>query len=175
MNLIVTCPRHFEHDAAGEIESIFEKMGFEAPEVSVTDMSGILAVKTERDPVEIVKKVSEIIEDEPWLVRYSRRIIPIHRTSASGIKEIVANVERIKSAIREGQTYRITVEKRHSELSSREIIAEIAGTIANRVSLEDPDWVVLVEILGAETGVAVVRPHEIVSVEKRKRSLSEED
>jgi len=175
LDLIVTCPRHFEQDAAGEIGSLFERMGFEAPDTSVTDMPGILAVRTGHDPAEIVKKVSGIIEDEPWLIRYSKRIIPVHRTSVSGIREIVANVEKAKSAIGEGQTYRITVEKRHSGLSSRELIAEIAGVIPNGVSLENPDWVVLVEILGAVAGVAVVRPHEIVSVEKRKRSLSEED
>jgi len=175
LDLIVTCPRNFEQDAAEEIGSVFGKMGFEAPEVSATGMSGILTVRTAHDPVVVVRKVSELIEDEPWSIRYSRRIIPIHKTTASEIREIVAGVEKIKHAIKEGQTYRITVEKRHSELSSRELIAEIAGAIANRVSLESPDWVVLVEILGAEAGVAVVRPHEIVSVERRKRSLSEED
>ncbi len=171
----MTCPRHFEHDTLEEIESIFEKNGLERPEVSITDMPGILAVRTGHDPVEIARRVSEMVEDEPWLIRYSQRIIPIHKTSASQTGEIVASVGKIKSAIREGQTYRITVEKRNSELSSRELIAEIAGIIDNKVSLEDPDWVVLVEILGPTAGVSVVRPDEIVSVEKRRRSLSEED
>ncbi len=175
MNLIVTCPRHFEHDALEEIGSIFEREGLEKPETAVTEMPGILTVKTGHDPVGVIRRISKIIEDEPWLVRYSQRIIPIHRTSASQIREILASVEKIKSAIAEGQTYRITVEKRHSGLSGRELIAEIAGIIDREVSLESPDWVVLVEILGPRAGVAVVRPGDIISVVKRKRFLSEED
>ena len=175
MNLIVTCPRHFEHDTAKEIESVFEKIGFEMPEITITEMSGILTVKTEHEPVEIVSIVSKIIEDEPWFIRYSQRIIPIHKTTISQIKEIVASIEKIKDTIKEEQTYRITIEKRHSELSSKELITEIANIITNKVSLENPDWVVLVEILGAKTGVSIIKPDDIISIEKKKRSLSEED
>jgi tRNA acetyltransferase TAN1 len=69
-----------------------------------------------------------------------------------------------------GSTYRVTVEKRHSKISSAELISRIADGIQGKVSLEEPAWEVLVEVLGAETGVSLVRPGDVISVEKLKRA-----
>ena len=171
----MTCPRHFEEDTLQEIESIFERLGLDEPIVTVTKMSGILTVRTDHDPVGVIRRISGMIEEEPWLIRYSQRIIPVQRTTICGIQEIVDEVMKIRSSIIEGQTYRITVEKRHSDISSKELIAKIAGVIPNRVSLEDPDLIILVEILGHEAGVSIIKRDDILSTEIKKRSLSEED
>lgn len=175
MDLIVTCPRHFEEDAAKEVGALFERFGMEPPGISITGMPGILTVETGEDPVRVAGAVAGVISDEPWSVRYSQRIIPIHREVGCDVAGIVGGVRGIMHMLGEGHTYRITVEKRDSGLSSREIISEVAGIIPNRVSLKDPDRVVLVEILGSRAGVSVVRPDDVVSVERRKRRLSEED
>ncbi len=70
-------------------------------------------------------------------------------------------------------TYRITVEKRHSVISTREIIDEIANKITNKVSLEKFDWMILIEILGNKTGISILKENDILSTQKLKRSLSE--
>jgi len=41
------------------------------------------------------------------------------------------------------------------------------------VSLEKPDWVVLVEIIGNKTGLAVLRDEDIFRLEITKRELME--
>jgi len=174
LNLIVTCPRHFEHDTVREIEAIFERLGCATPETAITEMPGIVTASTDEDPVKVVRRIAELIGDEPWSVRYSKRIIPIHRIAASDIGEIVGHVAELKHIMGDG-TYRITVEKRDCGLSTSEIIAGIAGTIPNTVSLSRPDWVVLVEILGTKAGVAIIRPGELLSVERTKRYVSEQD
>ena len=71
------------------------------------------------------------------------------------------------------RTYRISIEKRNSELSSKEIITKIANKIKNKVSLEFPDKVLLIEILGNKTGVSILKKSDILSTEKTKRSMSE--
>jgi tRNA acetyltransferase TAN1 len=50
-----------------------------------------------------------------------------------------------------------------------EIINAIAGQINRKVNLENPSWVILVQILGGQAGVSVVKPGQIFSsvVEKR--------
>jgi len=58
------------------------------------------------------------------------------------------------------------VEKRHTQLSSREIIEAVASRIERKVRLENPDWIVLVEVLGGLTGISVVRPDQILSLVK---------
>lgn len=175
MNLIVTCPRHLEEEASQEIDGVFERLGFESPRITITGISGILTVAAAGDPVEIAGRVLAMIQDEPWSVRYAQRIIPVQRDVAGRVEDIAGGVDALKSVMGAGQTYRITVEKRHSELSGREIIGAVADRIPNGVDLDNPDWVVLVEILGARAGVSVVRPADIVSVERAKRSLSEQD
>jgi tRNA acetyltransferase TAN1 len=75
--------------------------------------------------------------------------------------------------VNEKESYRITIEKRNSDISSTEIISKIADNITNKVSLEKPDWIVLIEILGNKTGVSVLKSDDIFSLEISKRELLE--
>ena len=43
----------------------------------------------------------------------------------------------------------------------------------NKVSLEFPDKIILIEVLGNQTGIAIVKKGDVLSVEKTKRSISE--
>jgi tRNA acetyltransferase TAN1 len=121
------------------------------------------------DPKEIIKKIHEKIEDEPWTMRYALRVIPIFatvNTDAESIRNaVMAQIHKLKPE----DTYRITIEKRHSAISSSQIITQIADQIKNKVSLEKYDWIVLVEIIGKISGVSILKDKDILSVEKEKR------
>ncbi|MFB5635759.1 MAG: THUMP domain-containing protein [Nitrosopumilus sp.] len=173
MNLIVTCPRHLEPETEEELMSILGEFGDSDVKVSITNMSGILTAETQLDPIEVVKKIKDMLLDEPWSVRYCKRIIPIQKVIESNIDEIEKSVVELSSQILEDETYRISIEKRNSDLSSKEIITKIADKIKNKVSLEFPDKILLIEILGNETGVSVLKKSDILSTEKTKRSMSE--
>ncbi len=62
---------------------------------------------------------------------------------------------------------------RHLEPETQEEITKIANKIKNKVSLENPDKIIQIEILGGITGMAVLKKSDILSVEKTKRSLSD--
>lgn len=173
MNLIVTCPRHLEPETEDELRDILEEFGDSDIKVTITNMSGILTVDTRLDPIEVVKKIKEMLLDEPWSIRYCKRIIPIQKVIESKIEEIEKNVEELSNQILENETYRISIEKRNSDLSSKEIITKIANKIKNKVSLEFPDRILLVEILGNKTGISILKKTDILSTEKTKRSISE--
>jgi len=51
-----------------------------------------------------------------------------------------------------------------------EIIKAIADQTSNKVDLENPKWVILVQVLGGMTGIAILRPNQTFSsiIEKRK-------
>ena len=147
MNLIITCPRHFEPETEDELISILEEFGDSDAKITITSMSGILTAETKLDPIETVRKIKEMLLDEPWSVRYCKRIIPIQKVIESKIEEIEKSVGELSNQILEEETYRISIEKRNSELSSKEIITKIANKIKNKVSLEFPDKVLLIEIL----------------------------
>ena len=173
MNLIVTCARNLESETKQELLEKLEEMGDSEPKISVTTMSGILTVETKIEPTLVVNKIRESILDEPWSIRYCLRILPIQEVCNTDIKEIEETVEKLSEKIQEGETYRISIEKRDSEISSKELISNIANKIKNRVSLEFPDKIILIEILGQKTGIAIIRKTDIMSTEKTKRSISE--
>ncbi|HSD05383.1 MAG TPA: THUMP domain-containing protein [Nitrosopumilaceae archaeon] len=173
MNLIITCSRHLESEAAQEIHDILEELGDDDSTVDITHMSGIVTAVTSLDPFVVVEKIKKRILDEPWSIRYCLRIIPIQETVATEKEEIVNAVIKHAAIIESKDTYRITVEKRHSAISTSEIISGIADKIHSKVSLEQFEWIILVEILGNKTGISVLKEANIVSTQKLKRSLSE--
>ncbi|MDI1494992.1 MAG: RNA methyltransferase [Cenarchaeum symbiont of Oopsacas minuta] len=168
--LIVTCARHFEPDACDEIEKTLEQMGDKSAIAHTTSMSGIITVDTELDPQKIVENMRDLIDDEPWLVRYVMRVIPILQWIESNKDEIVSKVLQMSEKLLPNKlSYRITIEKRNSILSSRDLISAIAEKIPNKVSLENSEAIVLIQILGTRTGISVMRAPAILSVSRQKR------
>ena len=171
MNLIVTCPRNLELEAESEIKKILNELDDQEPEIFQTDMRGILMVNTILEPLKIIDWVKNKINDEPWFFRYCLRIIPVQKTTDTDVDKIKQNVMNLKSIIQENDSYRITVEKRNSNLPSSQIINEIAKIIPNKVSLDEPDWIILVEIFGEKTCISILKNGSIFSLEKSKRNL----
>ena len=173
MNLIITCARHLEEDTEEELRDILDELGDSEIEVSISDMSGILTAQTKLDPIEVVKKMKEMLLDQPWSIRYCLRIIPIQKVIETKIEVIETTISNISNQILDGETYRILIEKRNSDISSKEIITKIAHEIKNKVSLDFPNKIILIEILGGMTGISILKETDILSIEKTKRSMSE--
>ena len=173
MNLIITCARHLEGDAEEEITDILDELGDSDVKISVSSMSGIITVQTKLDPIEVVRKMKETLLDEPWSIRYCLRVIPVQKVVETNIEEIEKTISSMSDQIEEKESYRILIEKRNSDISSKEIITKIANGIKNKVSLDFPDKIILIEILGIVTGISILKKSDILSTEKTKRSMSE--
>jgi len=173
LNLIITCARHLEPETTDELSAVLAQFGDENPEISRTSMSGVLTAKTKLVPFEVIKNIREKIVDEPWSIRYCLRIIPIEQVVDTNLEEISTQVFSLMKKVNEKESYRITIEKRNSDISSTEIISKIADNITNKVSLEKPDWIALIEILGNKTCVSVLKSDDIFSLEISKRELLE--
>ena len=173
MNLIITCARHLEGDAEEEIIDILNELGDSDVKISISSMSGIITVQTKLDPIEVVRKMKEALLDEPWSIRYCLRVIPVQKVVETNIEEIEKTISSMSDQIEEKESYRILIEKRNSDISSKEIITKIANGIKNKVSLDFPDKIILIEILGIVTGISILKKSDILSIEKTKRSMSE--
>jgi tRNA acetyltransferase TAN1 len=110
-----------------------------------------------------------LIEDEPWLIKYCSRIIPIQEECESKLEHITDKVNSLSSIIKKNETYRITVEKRQSSLHTKDIISEIADSLPNKVSLENSDWEIIIQVLRDRTGISIMPPNSILSVDRQKR------
>jgi len=172
LNLITTCSRHLEEEACDEISEIIQELGDESPRVGKSSFSGIIWIDTSIDPFLIISEIKKIILDEPWRMRYCHRFIPI-RNTVSGFENIVESVRDQIKIMKDADTYRITIEKRGSDISSKELINAIADIIPNKVSLEHYDWNVMIQIMGGITGISILKEEDIVSTLKFKRDSME--
>ena len=173
MNLIVTCSRHLEEEASGEILEVLNELGDATPRAGHGRFSGIVVVSTALDPFEVVRKMKEKILSEPWSVRYCHRFIPIQESTKATVDANVSAVQRHVGKMLPGESYRITVEKRGSDISTKDLIESIAKTVTNKVSLEKYDWNILVETFGDIAGVSILKEDDILSTMKLKRDSTE--
>ena len=169
MNLIITCQRNLEDPAILEIQNVLERFGDTDPIVEKTIFSGIIEVETRLNNMKVLDSFKELIEDEPWLIKYCSRIIPIQGECESKLDEIKYIVMNLSHIIKKSDTYRITVEKRQSSLHTKDIISKIADSLSNKVSLENSDWEIIIQVLRNKTGISIIPPDTILSVDKEKR------
>jgi tRNA acetyltransferase TAN1 len=127
---------------------------------------------TKLDPFKIVKALRELVKNEPWQIRYVLRLLPIEVVVYTESENIKNAAKKLALKIQSGNTFRITVERRHTLINSSDIISTIAKEIDNKVDLENPDWVVLVQVVGRQTGISVIKPNQIFRsvVEKRNNT-----
>ena len=169
MNLLVTCARNLEPETKNEIGKILGEVGDQEPEILNVGMRGILLVNTSIETSRIIEWVKDKVVEEPWLIRYCLRMIPIQTITETEMDKITESVIKLKDVIKQDDSYRITIEKRNTDVSSTEIITDIAKIFPNKVSLNQPDWIILIEILGDKTGISILKDSEIFSLDKTKR------
>ena len=172
-NLIITTFRHSEDDALTEILDLLKNFGDTDAQIIKTQISGIILGYTRLDPASVILKLKSLINREPWEVRYILRVIPVEHVTSTDLRLISLVVKTLALKIPDDETFRITIEKRHSTIRSNEIITAIAKEISsNNVDLDKPDWIVLIEIVGQLTGVSVIQPSQLFSSVIEKRDMA---
>ncbi len=169
----MTCSRHLEEEASAEILKNLSTFGDSNAKAEHSRFSGIVTVDTSLDPFQVVNKIRATILDEPWSIRYCHRFIPMQESTKAELDNIVTAVQKHLGKMRPDDSYRITIEKRGSQLSTKDLIDSIAKTVKNKVSLEEYDWNIVVEILGDIAGVSILKEDDIVSTLKLKRDSTE--
>lgn len=172
--MIITCPRHHEWDAAKESVDILHKMGDDDFSTQKTGISGIITAQTCLDPVSVSRRATEMVSEEPWSIRYIRRIIPVGITVRTDIESISDVIPDMIQQMKPHYTYRISVEKRNTTISGTDIIGAVAAQVPNRVSLDTPDRIIQIEILGGISAISLLQPGDIFSLQISKRAISEE-
>ncbi len=144
-----------------------EELGDHAPVVSKTGIRGLVAAKTSLNPSEVIEKFRAIVQERPYEFRYALRIIPVERVVPTDLDEVKRAASELAANIGENETFRVTVEKRFTSLHTRDFI-EAAATIDRKVDLENPDKILLIEVVGGLTGISLIKPSEVLAVVKEK-------
>jgi tRNA acetyltransferase TAN1 len=167
-NLLVTTSRGSEEDACSEIWFLIGEMGDREVKVDKTGIRGLIAAKTALDPFNVIGKLRTILKERPHEFRYTLRVIPVEKVVRTDLDEIRRSVMELGGKIGENETFRVTVEKRFTSIHTREIIEAAAADIRQKVNLARPDKVVLIEVVGGLTGIAVIRLDDMISVVKER-------
>ena len=156
-NLLVACPRERERAARSEIQYFIGDL-IEDPElkVSKTHISGLLTCKTSLDPFEVVQKLREFALENPYQFRFAIRFTPIEQCVESNLESIKEATLNLLEKIGEDESFRVTVRRRHTDLENMEVVIAVASVIQRTVNLDNPDKIVLVEIVGDVTGISVL-------------------
>ena len=166
--MLISTSRGNEDDACSEAWFLLGEIGDRESLVEKTKILGLTVAKTILDPFKVVEAFRRILGERPEEFRYNLRVIPVELVVRTDLDEVKEAVARLSSKILESETFRVTVEKRHTTLSTSEVIEAVAADIDKKVDLENPDKVILIEVLGRLTGVSVIRPMDVLSVAKER-------
>ena len=168
--MLISTSRGNERNACSELRYLLGELGDRDARIDTTGIVGLVVAQTKIDPVEAMEGLRRKLIEDPWKFRYIQKVAPIQKVTLSEVEKIVETAVELSGNIKLGESFRITVEKRHTTLQSREIVETVAKQFERPVRLDDPDKIVLVQVMGASTGVSIVRPSDILSVEREKRA-----
>ena len=169
-NLIASTYRGRENDVLSELWYFLRDLGDSEVKASTTGLPGLTVLSTKLDPFRVVEAVASKVAEEPWYFRFLLKIVPIEVCVPTDLEKIKqAALALALKKIRQTDSYRVEARIRLSTLSRSDVISAIAPQISNKVNLDNPDKVILVEVIGDVTGVAVLEPRHIVSVQRIKR------
>jgi tRNA acetyltransferase TAN1 len=167
-NLLVTTWRGNENNARSELKRLLEAIGESSLNVDKTGVSGLIVAKTSSDPFEVINRFRSILRERPYEFRHSLRLIPIEIVVRTDLDQVKEAVTQLSSRIGENETFRVTVEKRFTAVHTHDIIQAAAASVKRKVNLQNPDHIVLIEIVGGFTGISLIKPKDTISVLKEK-------
>jgi len=167
-NLLVTTARGSEEDACSEIWFLIGEMGDREVKVDRTGISGLIAAKTMLNPFQVIEKLRVVLKERPYEFRYTFRAIPVEKVVRTNLNDMQQAVTELATKIGQGETFRVTAEKRFTSIPTRDIIETVAANIKNKVDLTSPNKIIMIEVVGGFTGVSIVKPDEILSISKER-------
>jgi len=145
------------------------EVGDRGSSVEPTPAIGLVVAKTKLEAIKAIQDLRALLKERPWEFKYTLKLVPIQSVSEAKLDAIQSSALALAQKIGDKETFRITVEKRHTALSSKTIIDTIAKKIDKKVNLENPDRIIMVDVIGDLAGVALIRTEDILSVEREKR------
>jgi tRNA(Ser,Leu) C12 N-acetylase TAN1 len=151
--LLVSYHRTFEHKATEELKEFLEKRYNYEMNIKQLSYTSLLLVKTIENPEEILRKLDKKLKKNPYYFQSLLKFVPLEfhvETSLENIEHVI--IKKYKDKIKDHTKWRIKLRRRDTDLEREELIEKVALHINNgEVDLEDPDFIIRIEILGDDT------------------------
>ncbi|MCS7386310.1 MAG: THUMP domain-containing protein [archaeon GB-1867-005] len=127
------------------------------PQVSfeTTKYPGVIILRSRLSPFEIISILRKCF------VSLTHKVVPIQKWAKASIEEIVeACIEIAKISIPKNSTFKVECGKRGRIIKSRSAIERAVGRkiieeIGCKVSMENPEYIVAIEVIGKIAGVCI--------------------
>jgi tRNA acetyltransferase TAN1 len=150
--------------ARREALRVLRGLGDDAAGVERTAVDGIALARTALDGRKIVHHCREL-SDRGYAFEHAIKWVPVdHWCNADldSIRRLL--VEKVRERIAPEDTWGMEVAKRRwQRYHTQEIVTNLAGAIDRKVDLDQPDWLVRVDVIGREAAVSVLRAGEVFS------------
>ena len=170
MSFLISSQRTLERDALSEAFYVLSDVyGYAVKPLKsrVPGLSILTLSDKKLDPIEVIEDFREYITEKGPLVA-CLKIIPLEVLIKTSLPDIVTYVkEKAQKKIKPTNSWRISVNKRQTNLGTKEVIEEVAEEINwGTVKLKEPDFEIRIEIIRDLTGITIMKPNTEISMAK---------
>ncbi|MHA2364875.1 MAG: hypothetical protein ACXAC7_13045 [Candidatus Hodarchaeales archaeon] len=164
---LISSSRHEEKNALSEavwlLHDLYQINNLKVKNIAIPGLGLLESAKkhkvTKLDP----NKISKLVDP----IKYCFKIIPLENYMKYSEESLVKWVNETKVRIQPDNSWRITLNKRQTQIKSQSLISEIARHISvGKVDLKKPDKIWQIEILGGEIAVGLITSHQILRFNK---------
>ncbi|NVM18983.1 MAG: hypothetical protein HWN80_14810 [Candidatus Lokiarchaeota archaeon] len=168
-NLLISTSRFNEVNAKAEIWFTLLMCGDKYPIISGIKYPGLITAATNIDTKEVIKKIKEILEEDPDFFQFILKIIPIDYVCETKLNVIKSFVEKYHPLyLNKEDSFKIELNRRKSEVIERNpLIEAVAKFINNKVDLDNPDKIIRIELLGNVSGISFLNPDDIFIIHNK--------
>jgi tRNA acetyltransferase TAN1 len=168
-NLVISTSRGNERNACSEMWYLLGEVGDRGSTIETTSVIGLVVAKTKLNPIKAIRDMRTLLKERPWEFKYTLKLVPVQKVVNADLQTIQQAAFGLASGIAQNEKFRVTIEKRHTDLASKTIIDSVAKGIERKVDLETPDKILLIEVIGELAGLALIEAEDVLSVEREKR------
>ena len=166
MDIIVSYSWNHFSPARREALHVLKEFGDPGATMEKTAVAGIAVVHTGLDSRDVIRRCRERARTGPQF-QFAVKWVPVDywcATDLDAVRKVIQ--EQLKPRINADETWGMKVHKRRwQRYHTSEIVAQLAAGMDRKVNLDQPDWILWVDVVGANTALALLRPDEIFSLE----------
>lgn len=167
-NLLATYDPNHRGTAMQELKDAFKIMG-EKLELSDSGVEGLFKLKVP-DAKKAVGKLSSLCRKNHNAFVATHHYVPIDKWCKSEVSEMQRTIKSLIGSIGNNEKWKMSLNRRKwDKMGGVELILKLTDVIDRpKVDLNNPQKIVQVEIIGAEAGISVLTPNELLDVQKLK-------
>ena len=156
--LIGSCARTLERNSSSELYYILTEI-LDCTNVSVSPISavaGLTLSSFEEDSIDVIYKIQKEIEEDNSVLQFTLKLVPVQYRTPTSLDDLKNASSFFANQIKENDTWKISLRRRHSTLERNDIISTLASEVKiGKVSMDDPNYYIIAEVIGKWTYLAL--------------------